>query len=572
MVAVMRIDLKKKILAVAILPVLLLGMVLIFITLTQVKSSLVNEVKDSLKGTAAATLAAYDQNSGEYLMTDNGDVWKGGYNISKSENLVDNIKEKSGMDVTFFYGSERIMTSAKDSNGERILGSPAGDIIVEKVLRGGEEFFSKAVSLDGIINYGYYIPVYQKGDGGNPIGMIFVGTNKEIKDAAINSIMWIVIIAVVAVMAVCVFVAVVISVSITKSLQKAIGAVQSVAKGELGVHIDKKLIDRKDEIGDLSKAIATLQEDLQNIISRIADSTENLTLAADGLGVTAKDTNTTMKQVENAVNAITENVSEQARNTQSTSENIMVMGEQISETTKEVDVLNHNADIMRRSSEQAAITIQQLRQINDEVEKSIETITMQTNLTNESAQKIQAATEIITSIAEETNLLSLNASIEAARAGESGRGFAVVASQIQKLAEQSNESSRTIEEITNTLINNSDVAVDTMCRVQEIIDNQSRNMQDTERIVSEVMNGISTSLKSIEQIETTTFQLEDSRNKIVRTVEDLSDIAKQNVSSTQQTCAQTVEVADTFERIEDSALKLKQIADELSDTMKHFQL
>ena len=568
----MRIDLKKKILAVAILPVLLLGMVLIFITLTQVKSSLVNEVKDSLKGTAAATLAAYDQNSGEYLMTDNGDVWKGGYNISKSENLVDNIKEKSGMDVTFFYGSERIMTSAKDSNGERILGSPAGDIIVEKVLRGGEEFFSKAVSLDGIINYGYYIPVYQKGDGGNPIGMIFVGTNKEIKDAAINSIMWIVIIAVVAVMAVCVFVAVVISVSITKSLQKAIGAVQSVAKGELGVHIDKKLIDRKDEIGDLSKAIATLQEDLQNIISRIADSTENLTLAADGLGVTAKDTNTTMKQVENAVNAITENVSEQARNTQSTSENIMVMGEQISETTKEVDVLNHNADIMRRSSEQAAITIQQLRQINDEVEKSIETITMQTNLTNESAQKIQAATEIITSIAEETNLLSLNASIEAARAGESGRGFAVVASQIQKLAEQSNESSRTIEEITNTLINNSDVAVDTMCRVQEIIDNQSRNMQDTERIVSEVMNGISTSLKSIEQIETTTFQLEDSRNKIVRTVEDLSDIAKQNVSSTQQTCAQTVEVADTFERIEDSALKLKQIADELSDTMKHFQL
>ena len=568
----MRIDLKKKILAVAILPVLLLGMVLIVITLTQVKSSLVNEVKDSIKGTAAATLAAYDQNSGEYLMTDNGDVWKGGYNISKSENLVDNIKEKSGMDVTFFYGSERIMTSAKDSNGERILGSPAGDIIVEKVLRGGEEFFSKAVSLDGIINYGYYIPVYQKGDGGNPIGMIFVGTNKEIKDAAINSIMWIVIIAIVAVMAVCVFVAVVISVSITKSLQKAIGAVQSVAKGELGVHIDKKLIDRKDEIGDLSKAIATLQEDLQNIISRIADSTEKLTLAANGLGVTAKDTNTTMKQVENAVNTITENVSEQARNTQSTSENIMVMGEQISETSKEVDVLNQNADIMRRSSEQAAITIQQLRQINDEVEKSIETITMQTNLTNESAQKIQAATEIITSIAEETNLLSLNASIEAARAGESGRGFAVVASQIQKLAEQSNESSRTIEEITNTLINNSDVAVDTMCRVQEIIDNQSRNMQDTERIVSEVMNGISTSLKSIEQIETTTFQLEDSRNKIVRTVEDLSDIAKQNVSSTQQTCAQTEEVAGTFERIEDSALNLKRIADELSDTMKHFQL
>lgn len=568
----MRINLKKKILAVAILPTLLLGMVAIIITLTLIKDSLINEVKNSLKGTAAATLAAYDQNSGEYIMTKNGDVWKGGYNISKSENLVDNIKENSGMDVTFFYGSKRIMTSAKDSNDERILDSPAGDIIVKKVLEGGQEYFSEAVSLDGIINYGYYIPVYQKGESENPIGMIFVGTNKEIKDAAINRIIWIIVIAVVAVVVICVLVAVVLSISITKSLKKGIGAVQSVAKGELGNPIDKRMIERKDEIGDLSKAIDTLQKELQNILRKIIRSADELTVAAEGLGITAKETNTTMKEVENAVNIITENVSEQARNTTSTSENIMIMGEQIGEAAKEVKALNQNADVMRYSGEQAAITIQQLRQINDEVEKSIETITEQTNLTNESAQKIQAATEIITSIAEETNLLSLNASIEAARAGESGRGFAVVAAQIQKLAEQSNESSHTIEEITNTLIMNSNVAVDIMRHVQEIIDSQSKNMSNTEKIVSEVMDGIGTSLRSIEQIENTTVKLEDSRNKIVKTVEDLSEIAQQNASGTKQTCAQTVEVADTFEKIENSALNLKQIADELSDTMKHFHL
>lgn len=568
----MKINLKSKILAVAILPVLLLGMVATVITLTKVKNSLLDEVKNSLKGTASATLAAYDQNSGEYLKAENGDVWKGGYNISKSESLVDHIKEESGMDVTFFYGNERIMTSAKDSNGERILGSPAGNVIVEKVLQGGEEYFSKSVSLDGTMNYGYYLPVYQRSGTGSPVGMIFVGTDKEIKDAAINKIIWMIIIAVIVVVMVCIVVAVVLATSVTRALRKSIGAVQSVAAGELGIQIDKDLIVRKDEIGDLSTAIRTLQKELKNIVRKIAEGTDKLTVAADGLGVTAKETNLTMKQVENAVNNITENVSEQAKNTKSTSENIIVMGEQISETTKEVDILNQNADVMRHSSEQAAVTIKQLRQINEEVEKSIETITMQTNLTNESAQKIQAATEIITSIAEETNLLSLNASIEAARAGESGRGFAVVASQIQKLAEQSNESSRTIEEITANLKNNSDVAVDTMRRVQEIIDSQSKNMLDTENIVSEVMVGINTSLKSIEQIEATTVQLEDSRNKVVKTVEDLSEIAGQNASGTQQACAQTVEVANTFEQIEESALSLKEIADELSDTMKHFHL
>ena len=568
----MRIDLKKKILSVAVLPVLLLGIVTIVITLTQVKSSLISEVKDSLSGTAATTLAAYNQHSGSYLRADNGDVWKGGYNISKSESLLDNIKEESGMDVTFFYGNERIMTSAKDRDGNRILGSPAGEIIVEKVLKGGENYFSSSVSLDGTLNYGYYIPIYQKGTDSEPIGMIFAGVDKQAKDNTINGIILMVLLSVIFVMVACIVIAVIMSVSITRSLQKGISKVQKVADGELGSPIEEKLLKRNDEVGDLAKAIDTLQKTLQNIVSKIAQSTDNIKMAANELGVTAKDTNYTMKQVEDAVSSISENITEQAKSTKTTTDNIVLMGDQIGRTSEEVDLLNQNADVMRKSSEQASYTIQQLRQINDKVKESINTITRQTNLTNESAQKIQAAIGIISSIAEETNLLSLNASIEAARAGESGRGFAVVASQIQKLAEQSNSSSCEIEEITNTLISNSDEAVEIMRQVHEIIDSQSQNMSDTENIVSKVMDGINTSLEKIEKIEYATEQLESSRNRIVETVEGLSDIAEQNAASTEETFAQTSQVSNTFEQIEAKADQLKQIADELSDIMQHFQL
>ena len=568
----MRIDLKKKILSVAVLPVLLLGIVTIVITLTQVKSSLISEVKDSLSGTAATTLAAYNQHSGSYLRADNGDVWKGGYNISKSESLLDNIKEESGMDVTFFYENERIMTSAKDRDGNRILGSPAGEKIVEKVLKGGENYFSSSVSLDGTLNYGYYIPVYQKGTDSEPIGMIFAGVDKQAKDNTINGIILRVLLSVIFVMAACIVIAVIMSVSITRSLRKGISKVQKVADGELGSPIEEKLLKRNDEVGDLAKAIDTLQKALQNIVSKIAQSTDNIKMAANELGVTAKDTNYTMKQVEDAVSSISENITEQAKSTKTTTDNIVLMGDQIGRTSEEVGLLNQNADVMRKSSEQASYTIQQLRQINDKVKESINTITRQTNLTNESAQKIQAAIGIISSIAEETNLLSLNASIEAARAGESGRGFAVVASQIQKLAEQSNSSSCEIEEITNTLISNSDEAVEIMRQVHEIIDSQSQNMSDTENIVSKVMDGINTSLEKIEKIEYATEQLESSRNRIVETVEGLSDIAEQNAASTEETFAQTSQVSNTFEQIEAKADQLKQIADELSDIMRHFQL
>ena len=128
-------SIRKKILAISIGPVLVLGVITLLFILTMVKSSLMDEVQDALKGTAAATLAAYDQNTGDYLESTNGDIWKGSYNISKSESLVDRIKENTGMDVTFFYGNKRIMTSALDKKGNRILGSEAGERVVNQVIK-----------------------------------------------------------------------------------------------------------------------------------------------------------------------------------------------------------------------------------------------------------------------------------------------------------------------------------------------------------------------------------------------------------------------------------------------------
>jgi methyl-accepting chemotaxis protein len=568
----MKLSLKTKILAMSVVPVIVLGVVVIVMALTSVKSSLVDEIQESLKGTAAATLAAYNQNSGEYRQASNGDVWKGSFNISKSESLVDNIKESTGMDVTFFFGSERIMSSAVDKNGDRIIGSPAGDIIVEKVLNNGEEYFSENVSLDGEMNYGYFIPVYQTNSTDDIVGIIFIGTNKAEKDAKINQIVMAIVAGVLIITVIFAAIAAVITISITNSIKKGIDIVQEVSKGELNVNIDRKLMSRTDEIGALSKSISQLQTELKGIINRISSSSERLALQAGELASTSKDTNDIMRQVESAVNTITDNATEQAGSTRITSDNVYEMGNHIGETSKEVGVLNTNADAMRRSSEEAAVTLKQLRSINDEVEKSIEAVSRQTNQANESARKIREATELIANIAEETNLLSLNASIEAARAGESGKGFAVVAGQIQKLAEQSNESSRTIEEITNALINDSDVTVEAMNHVKEIVDSQSKNMIATEKIMSEVIEGINTSLKSIEQIDTTTRRLDKSRNAIVDTVENLSQIAQQNAASTQETLSQTAQMSNTFGLIEESAGNLKDISDELSDTMKHFRL
>lgn len=553
-------------------PVVLLGLLSIFFMLTTVRSSMMEEIEEGLKGTAAATLAAYDQNTGDYMESSNGDIWKGSYNISRSESLVDRIRDNTGMDVTFFYGDRRIMTSAVDSNGDRILNSPAGDRIVEKVLQNGEEYFSSAVSLDGVMNYGYFMPVYQNGSDDEIIGMVFVGTDKENKDAVVNGIIFDIGAAVCVAMILCIGVGLKLATSISHNIKKSISIMGKVAEGDLTVWVDDKMLKRKDEIGDLSRVTVKLKDTLKGILKGISENSASLLEASRALGNAADTTNGTMNEVQNAVSQVVANSTEQSKNSESTSENMRIMGEHITETSTEVDTLNQNAASMQKSSKKTADTLAQLCHINEEVERIIGEVKEQTDRTNASIQKINAAMEFITSIAEETNLLSLNASIEAARAGESGRGFAVVADQIKKLAEQSNQSGHEIEETTKALMEDSAREMEIMQRMQEIITEQSGSMQETRANVSEVLKEIEASMQSILQIRESTGRLAESRGEVMEAVEQLSQIAHDNVDSTQQTYTETQEVLDTFKQVYDSAGQLKKIADELAESMQYFKM
>lgn len=565
-------NIKKKILMIAVGPVLMLGVISIFFISTQVRKAVISETEEALKGTAAATLAAYDQNAGDYIQSTNGDIWKGSYNISKSESLVDKIKSNSGMDVTFFYGDERIMTSAKDANGDRVLGSRAGDKIVEKVLKGGEEYFSSAVSIEGELNYGYFMPIHQNNSDNQIIGMIFVGTNLKEKEAVVKLILSSISSSVIVVMLICIAVGIKLAGSMSRNIKKSIQMVGRLAEGNLDVWVDDKLLKKKDEIGELSRVTITLRDTMRSTIKEITDDAKALLEASQLLGTAADNTNGTMKDVRTAVSQVVDNSQLQAENSQSTSEQMKIMGDNITETSNEAELLSGNAASMQLSSEKASKTLLSLRQINEDVKKIIGEVQEQTNRTNESVKKIQAATTFINSIAEDTGLLSLNASIEAARAGDSGRGFAVVAEQIKNLSEQSNESSKEIEATAEVLRADSEKAVQAMQQMQEIIASQSDSMQETQQVVAEVIEEIASSMKSIAQIKESSGRLEGARNEVLQAVEHLSEISAENLDSTKSTYEQTEIVADTFKQVYNSADELKTIADKLVKSIEYFKM
>ena len=334
----------------------------------------------------------------------------------------------------------------------------------------------------------------------------------------------------------------------------------------------EKIAKRKDEVGSMGRALSSLRLELINTVEKIREESSLLLETSADLSMSASETFTTMEQLESAVNEIAEGASAQAADTQRATENVVVMGNMVEETDQQVAELVAYAQQMRKAGNGATTILNQLTEVNNQTERYIDVIAQQTATTNESAQKIHEAADMITDIAEETNLLSLNASIEAARAGEQGRGFAVVAAQIQKLAEQSNESAQQIGDIIRTLMEDSEKAVSIMGDVKDIMQKQSEHVERTKDAFAEIQSGVDRSIQGMEVISEKTQQLDKARANVIDVVQELSAIAQENAASTEETSASVTEVSAISSELSEEAQRLKQISNEMEERMAVFKI
>lgn len=336
--------------------------------------------------------------------------------------------------------------------------------------------------------------------------------------------------------------------------------------------LQTRLANRKDEIGHMGRSLDYLTQSLKGVVENIKEKSAQVMDAANVLDSDASETSTTMEQVEQAVNDIAEGATTQAGETQRAEEQVIEMGNMVQETSDEVEKLLAFAQDMQECTTQASQILKALEQVNARAEENIDIIADQTNTTNEAALKISEATHLITSIAEETNLLALNASIEAARAGEQGKGFGVVASEIQKLAEQTNESAEHIEEIVQELLRDAEKAVETMYGVKEIMHTQSDHVEQTQSAFEQVQSGVQQSIEGINRISIHTTRMNDARENVVGIVQNLTAIAEANAAGTEQTSASATEVGAIMEDITGKSTAMRQAAQELDDGMNIFKL
>lgn len=356
------------------------------------------------------------------------------------------------------------------------------------------------------------------------------------------------------------------------SLNRTIKVLDSAAEGNLTVTAQPKDTARKDETGTLARHTNAVIKSLAKVIAKVGSTSDVIVAASEKLDKMTDQTSNASDDVARSMSDMANGATAQATETQSVSEAVMQIGEGIEQTNAAVQNLMNNADTMKKAGQAGAESVQDLESISEKVKAQIAVIYQQTNTTNESAQEIHKATELIASIANETNLLALNASIEAARAGESGRGFAVVAEQIKNLAEQSNESAKTIDGIIKNLLEESEQAVKTMNTVDAIIGLQADKVETTKRVFDKVSGGLQVTIDGIESIASNTEKLAHARGQVMSSVESLSAIAEENAAATQETAASAEELAATISEIKDATGRLYKVSDELTGELNMFQI
>lgn len=329
---------------------------------------------------------------------------------------------------------------------------------------------------------------------------------------------------------------------------------------------------RKDEVGMIANAMKVLVDAMYNVVAGLKEKSGELQKTAGEMSNNSASTSEAIRNVETAIQEIAQGAGSQATETTNASERVIHIGDQIADTKEKSSRLSGVAERINHSSEEALQTLKILVDINEKAKAAVEQINRQTLNTNDSVLKIRDAAQLITSIAEETNLLSLNASIEAARAGEQGSGFAVVAGQIKKLAEQSNESAKYIDEIIEALLEESSCAVQVMDEVKEIMKKQSEHLADTKDCFGEVSHNVEVTQSEISNIDHTISNMDEERSSVIDVVQSLTAIAEENAASTEESLASTEMVNGMIKEVAEIAKALEELANEIESDISIFKV
>ncbi|MGM0379819.1 MAG: methyl-accepting chemotaxis protein [Bacillota bacterium] len=356
------------------------------------------------------------------------------------------------------------------------------------------------------------------------------------------------------------------------AINKLKEVLKKMASGNFCVSIDEKLINKNDEIGEISQGLSIMKDSVCKIVDKITNQSNELSNSAEKLTTTTNQVSIASDEVARTIEEIADGASDQANETTEGAAEMNKLGDIIGSEIELVKILNNSAktvDTLKEEGFEVLKDLEQKTNQNNNAASEVQEIIIDTN---ENADKIEAASDMIKNIAEQTNLLALNASIEAARAGEAGKGFAVVADEIRKLAEETNQFAEEISDTIASLSKMTNKGVETMEEAGKIVKAQMESLDNT----NDKFEGISKAIEDVRNVvlklNKSTDKMMDKKTQIINVIENLSAISEENAASTEEVSASVEEQTASISQISKATEDLSELAEEMEKNISNFEI
>ena len=505
------------------------------------------------------------------LVGENGKIIRDNYD------LVDKMSEMTSDVFTIFSFKngefERISTNIKTEGGARAVGTTLDkNSEAYKYVSNGKKYIGSGQILGES-----YISAYEPvSANGTIIAILFTGVSQNSIDnqarAGISRLaLWTIVVALLSIAA-SIVVTIFIANSMVKPIRKISAIATEISNANLCVTFDEKDIKRRNEIGDVTRAMSNMAENLRTIVNHITDHSQNTAATAEELTATAQSTNESASSVAESVSAISKQAREQAKEIQVAADNVESTSNLVQNMITELDELSNAIENINSKKNEGKKALYELIRLTNENSKDTANISNVIVETNESAERISKASDMIQSISEQTNLLALNAAIEAARAGESGKGFAVVAEEIRKLAENSAVFTDEIKGIIQDLMTKTRNAVDIIGTVVEKMNEQNENTELTGEKFNEIESAVELSNTIVNKVKESSEKIETSNNTITEVTKNLISIAEQNALTSAEALESVESQVSSIGDISNASENLATIATNLQGEVAEFQI
>ena len=482
-----------------------------------------------------------------------------------SYEFIDSL-QKNEIELTFFEGDTRFITSIKDKSGNRVEGTKASEEIWN-IVKTGKDYQSDGIDIFGAKYYVYYTPVCT--DDGKVIGMAFAGEKEAIVNDAKNNLMISFVKIALVLTVVYLIILIWLARIIRKPLAKTAADIENIANGNISNEISGS--SKIAETDKLITASRILKEKLNDIVSGVNEHVLNLQQDTASLKERADFCNDGSKQISQAMEELSVTAVTLAENVQDVNAKSLEMGNAITDIDGDVQVLSDNSNHMDKANEDAAKSIETVLDSSNRSSAIVEKITNQIEETNQAISSINEAVDLIMDITGQTSLLSMNASIEAARAGQAGRGFAVVADEIKKLSEQSAQGADAIKQVADNIFEKSNESVALVTEVRELIGKEQEDISVTKESFEILSKTINDNLVAVSRISEKTKQLDTIKQAIIGNINDLSAISEENAASNQEVSANITNIAESIDEMNTATGHVRQISGKLAELMEYFK-